>query len=92
MFRTSLCPSSGDQDCVLPRMVLCTGCAGRSCVELERETCALCEGRTVSHSEHSSRSSSTQPRPAQPMRNTIRGSTRSYSPDDGHTDARNMLR
>ena len=44
MFRASLCPSSGEQDCVLPHMVFCTGCAGRGCVELGRELCALCEG------------------------------------------------
>ena len=37
MFRASLCPSSGDQDYVLLRMVLYTGCAGCGCVELERE-------------------------------------------------------
>jgi len=28
MFRASLCPSSGEQDRVLLRMVFCTGCAG----------------------------------------------------------------
>jgi len=39
MLRTSLCPSSGEQDRVLPRMVFCTGC-----VELGRKLCALCEG------------------------------------------------
>jgi len=33
-----------------------------------------------------------QPQPTQPVQNTICGSTRSYSPDDGHNDVRNMLR
>jgi len=28
IFRASLCPSSGEQDRVLPHMVFCTGCAG----------------------------------------------------------------
>ena len=40
MFRASLCPSSGDQDRVLPHMVLCTGCAGCGCVELGHKLCA----------------------------------------------------
>jgi len=44
MFRASLCPSSGEQGCVLPHMVFCTGCAGCGCVELGRKLCALCEG------------------------------------------------
>ena len=56
MFLASLCPSSGEQDRVLPHMVVCIGCAGCGCVELGRKLCALC------------------------------------SPDDGHNDARNMLR
>ena len=34
MFRASLCPSSGEQDCVLPHIMFCTGCAGCDCVEL----------------------------------------------------------
>ena len=38
MFLASLCPSSGEQDSVLPHMVFCTGCADCGCVEL----CALC--------------------------------------------------
>jgi len=40
MFRASLCPSSGEQDCVLPHMVFCTGYAGCGCVELGLEPCA----------------------------------------------------
>ena len=44
------------------------------------------------HSAHSSRPSSTQPQPSQPVQNTICGSAHSCSPDDGHKDARNMLR
>ena len=44
MFWASLCPSSGEQDCVLLLMVFCTGCAGCGCVELGHKLCALCEG------------------------------------------------
>jgi len=33
-----------------------------------------------------------QPQPAQPLQNTICGNIRSCPPDDGHNDARNMLR
>ena len=43
-------------------------------------------------SAHGLRPSSTQPQPAQPLRNTIYSNARSCSPDDGHDDARNMLR
>jgi len=42
MFRASLCPSSGEQDRVLLRMVFCTGCAGCGCMELGPKLCALC--------------------------------------------------
>ena len=41
MFRASLCPSSGEQECALPHMVFCTGCDGCGCVELRRELWAL---------------------------------------------------
>jgi hypothetical protein len=41
---------------------------------------------------HSLRPSCTQPQPAQPVQNTICNNTRPCSPDDGHNDARNMLR
>ena len=41
IFRASLCPSSGEQECALPRMVFCTGCDGCGCVEVGRELCAL---------------------------------------------------
>ena len=44
MFRVSLCPSSGEQECALPRMVFCTGRVGCGCVELGRELCALTLG------------------------------------------------
>ena len=37
MFRASLCPPSGEQECALPHMLFCTGCAGCGCVELGRE-------------------------------------------------------
>jgi len=48
-----------------------------------------------SHSARSSRHSSTRPQPTtayKPRQNTTCNSTRSYSPDDVHNDARNMLR
>ena len=41
---------------------------------------------------HSLRHSCTQPQPAQPVQNTICSNTRSCFPDDGHKDARNVLR
>ena len=44
------------------------------------------------HSTHSLRPSCTQPQPAQPVQNIICSNTRSCSLDDGHNDARNMLR
>ena len=44
------------------------------------------------NSAHSSRPSATQPQSSQPVQNTICGSTHSCSPDDGHNDARNMLK
>ena len=41
MFRASLYPSSGEQECVLPHMVFCTVSDVCSCVELGRKLCAL---------------------------------------------------
>ena len=64
MFRASLCPSSGEQECAMPHMVFCTGSDGCGCVELGRKPCALwsahvhCEVHTAcvpaphSHSHH----------------------------------------
>jgi len=43
MFWVPLCPSSGEQECVLPHMVFCTGCAGCGCVEMCHKLCALFE-------------------------------------------------
>jgi len=91
MCQTSLCPSSGEQDRLLPHMVFCTGCAGCGCVELRRELCALCESNCYAallllfdfRTVHSLRPGSTKP---QPVQNTICGSTQSCSPDDGHND------
>jgi len=96
MFRASLWPSSGEQDRVLPHKVFCTGCAGCGCVELRREQCALCESNSNLHTEHTAHDAAphnhSQPQPAQPVQNTLCGSTRSCSPDDGHNDVRNMLK
>ena len=50
------------------------------------------ESKSNFHSSHSSRPRSTQPQPSQTVQNTISGSAHSCSPDDGHNDARNMLR
>ena len=36
MFRTSLCPSSGEQKCAQPHMVFYTGCDGCGCVHTAR--------------------------------------------------------
>jgi len=49
----------------------------------------------ISHSAHGSRCSSTRPQPTTAYtfrQNTTCSRKRSYSPDDGHNDARNMLR
>ena len=48
MFRASLCPSSGEQECLTPHMVFCTGCDGCGCVKLGRELCAA----PHNHSHH----------------------------------------
>ena len=48
MFRAPLCPSSGEQDCVLPHMVFCTGCAGCGFVELGRELASQLHTTTAS--------------------------------------------
>ena len=50
MFRASICPSSGEKECALPHMVLCTGCDGCGCVELGREL-----SRTVTFTVHTAR-------------------------------------
>ena len=71
MFRASLCPSSGEQECALPHIVFCTACVGWGYVELGRCLYALytlCK----------------QPQPSQPVQNTICSSAHSCSPDDGH--------
>ena len=57
-------------------------------------SCVHCESESNSnlHSAYSLHPSSTQPQPSQPVQNTICGSAHYCSPDDGHNDARNMLR
>jgi len=44
------------------------------------------------HCAHSTQPNSTQPQTAQPVQNTICSYKQSFSPEDGHNDARNMLR
>jgi len=53
-----------------------------SCVQLHRVHTA----QNVAPHNHS------QPQPTQPVQNTECSRTRYYSPDEGHNDARNMLR
>ena len=55
MFRPSLCPSSREQDLVLPHMLFCIGCAGCGCVELERELFALFEDYCSTHAVQTAR-------------------------------------
>ena len=55
-------------------------------------SCVHCVEQQLSHGAHSLRPSSTRPRPAQPVHNTICCNTQSCSPEDGHNDARNKLR
>ena len=65
LFRASLCPSSGEQQCALPHMVFCTGSDGCGCVELGRKLCYYStESNSNLHSAHISRPSSTQPQPS----------------------------
>jgi hypothetical protein len=52
----------------------------------------LFEEQQLPHSAHNWRSSSTRPQPAIPVLHIICGSSLHCTPDDGHTDARNMLR
>jgi hypothetical protein len=47
---------------------------------------------SFSLSAHGSRPNFPQQRPSQQVQNTICGRIQSGSPDDGHNDARNMLR
>ena len=84
MFRASLCPSSGEKR-------LCTTAYS---VLHWLYWVWLCEAGPSSTQPHPAQAepSSTQPQPAQPVQNTICGSTQSCSPDNGHNDARNMLR
>jgi len=50
MFRASLCPSSGEQDRVLPHMVLCTGCAGSGWLWLcGAASWAVCSAHSSQH-------------------------------------------
>jgi hypothetical protein len=64
MFRASLCPSSGEPECILLHVVFCTACDGRYCEKLGREPCAL--GKV-------------QQRPSHPVQNTICGKSQSCS-------------
>jgi hypothetical protein len=56
MFRASLCPSSGEQECALPHTVFCTGCDGCDCLEVGRDLCAQVHTDRVpaphNHSHH----------------------------------------
>jgi len=69
---------------------------GRGGGYVKTQLCALCEGYSNLHTVHTAHDAAPhnhiQPQPAQPVQNTICGSTRYCSPDDGHNDARNMLR
>ena len=72
-------PSSGDQDRILPHMVFCTVTRGKKTVRRDSRSvygCHVLRGLP----------------PLVTVQNTICGNTRSWSPDDGHNDARNMLR
>ena len=56
MFRASLCPSSGEQECALLHVVFCTGSNDCGCVELGCKVCALWRllfnSRTVTFTVH----------------------------------------
>jgi hypothetical protein len=89
MFRASLGPSSGEQDCLITHVVM-AGCVGCGRVELGSKQCVL-RGITLPQSAHRLRPSSTRPQPTQPAITTC-VIEKSCSPDDGPNDARNMLR
>ena len=63
-----------------------------SCVHCVKVTVQNSNLHTVHTAHDADPHNYSQPQPAQPVQNTICGSTRSCSPDDGHNDARNMLR
>ena len=52
MFRASLCPSSGEQECALPRMVFWTVSDDCGCVELGRKLCALWRSQFTVHTAY----------------------------------------
>ena len=78
-----LCTASVCAETKFPRYLLIQICEGTGLGEVTHWT---------AYSAHSLRPISTQPQPAQPVHNTICSNTRTCSPDDGHNDARNMLR
>ena len=88
MFRASLCPSSGEQDRVLPHMISCTGSAG--CGWLW--SCGAASWVVCNFTQWTQLTTQLYTTTAQPLQNTICRSIRSCSPDDRHDDARNMLR
>ena len=70
---------------------------GCGLMELRHEPCALCESYCSTFTQCTLLTAqlhkTTQPTTAYtPRQNTACSRTRSYSPDDGHNDARNMLR
>jgi hypothetical protein len=85
MFRASLRPSSGEQNCVSLPMVYCPGYGCCDSGESGSEMCALC-------SAHISPPDSPGPQQLQPGQKTLGSDTQFCSPDDGRKDARNMLR
>ena len=52
----------------------------------------VCKCHTVLTAHNADPQDHSQPQLAQPVQNTICSRIRSYSPDGGHNDARNMLR
>ena len=54
--------------------------------------CVHCNLHTVHTSHDLAPQDHSQPQPTHPVQNTACSRTRPYSPDDGHNDARNMLR
>jgi hypothetical protein len=88
MFRASLCPPSGEQECALLHMVFCIGCG---CVELGCELCALwkllfdSQCTQLASQLHTTTASTTS------AEHHMQQCTLLFSAD-GHNDAQNMLR
>jgi len=96
MFWTSLCPSSGEQDCLMPRVVFAWLCWPRLCGAGTQAAHTvwnlLFNYNNNFHTVRTACVPAPHDRGQHNLANTTRGIKQSCSPDDGHNDAQNMLR